>query len=853
MKHIQKMLSKSKILKKNIPPRAIYALDHQIIDNLLSRLNHKSIHQTTEINFPNAHGEMETFVVWESSNFAEALQERFPHLRAFTGYSKNSPHKIVRFSSSHKGLSVMIMDKGISTYIEPYDTFNKHYIVYDSHTKKPEEFKQFQCAVEGEHATTENEESRVLAGNFKTYRLALSNTGEYGQYHGGTVEDVLAAMNNTMTRLNAIFEKDLSIHFNLIEQVPDQLIFVDPTTDPYSSGGPAEAHRVIRNLIDTNNYDMGHLLDKEDANGSAYLESLCDNTRKGGGWTAHNIPDGAFYDVDYVAHEMGHQLGAGHTYTIYSIQSDQTVEIGSGNTIMGYTGITGTLDVQSNSYDYFHSTSIAQIKNHINRSTCGVTRAMETDGPSVNAGADYTIPKTTPFVLTSEVSGPDLANFTHNWEQIDMATSAQMGNNSLASPTKIAGPNFKSLLPGTEHYRYLPDFNAVLAGVLSTKWESVSSVGRDLNFSITVRNNHSTDPQTARDDVKVTVSADAGPFMVTAPAEGVSTQSGQPYLVTWDIANTNHAPINTSQVNIKFSKDGGQTFTYLIQNTPNDGEETITIPAGSQSDNAYIIVEAVDNIYYAVSPSFVVDYEVRGEICNTYTYNGNPIAILDGPGGSEITSPEVTAPLIISDEGNITRVKVGLNVTHPNVNHLTIGIENPQGNRALVWNRTCSNRANINATFDDTATNVSCVAPISGNNKSNELLKIFNGKNAAGEWKIYASDNMPGNTGQINSFSLEVCKRDVQTLNVSDWNKEVNLNIYPNPSNGDFNIQAKNLKQDIISVTIYELTGKIIKTDVISHKGGEFIKNYSMQLPSGVYIINLEGDSIKTSRKIIVK
>ena len=852
-----KNIAEVKESKKNIAPLAIYSLDHQVIENSLSRLDFKSSEQKTEIKFPNSKGQIETFVVWETSNFDEALQRRFPNIRAFTGYSKTTPNKIIRFSSSQKGLSVMIMDKGISTYIEPYDVSNKNYIVYDSNTKKPEEFKEFNCTIaneSSEDSTSNLEDSRVLAGNFKTYRLALSNTGEYGVYHGGTVEDVLAAMNSTMTRLNGVFEKDLSIHFNLIEDVVDKLIFLNPSTDPYSTGGPDEAHSVISSLINVNDYDMGHLLDKENANGAAYVRSLCNNGSKAGGWTAHNIPDGAFYDIDYVAHEMGHQLGAGHTYTHYSSQSDRTVELGSGNTIMAYTGITGNLDVQANSYDYFHSASIAQIKNRINGTSCGVATAMPTEPPVVDAGSDYTIPASTPFVLNGYVTGPDNSNYTNNWEQIDLATTAQLGNNSIAYPAKIAGPMFKALLPVEETYRYFPNFNNVLAGVLTTKWESVSSVNRSLNFSLTTRNNNPTEPQTGRDDAKVTVVAEAGPFVVTSPVVGESTQSGQPFLVKWDVANTDVAPINTSLVNIKFSKDGGKTFTYLVQGTANDGEESVTIPADSQTDNAYFIVEALNNVYYAVSPSFVVDYEVRGEVCSTYTYSGSPIVITDGPGGNAITSPEVTAPLDIDEDGNITKIKVALNVTHPRVGNLNIGIENPQGNRALVWDRTCANRPNINATFIDEGATVNCTAsPISGEIKSNELLKIFNGKSPQGQWKIYASDNMPGFTGQINSFSIDVCKRDVQVLNVTDVVKDVNLNIYPNPSKGDININAKNLKQDNITVTVIELTGKVVKKDVINHNGGELLKNYSLQLPAGVYIINLEGDNIKTSRKIIIK
>jgi hypothetical protein len=57
-------------------------------------------------------------------------------------------------------------------------------------------------------------------GDLKLLRLALSCNGECANYFGATssaqVGLVLAAFNNTLTRCNGIFEKDLALHVNLI-------------------------------------------------------------------------------------------------------------------------------------------------------------------------------------------------------------------------------------------------------------------------------------------------------------------------------------------------------------------------------------------------------------------------------------------------------------------------------------------------------------------------------------------------------------------------------------------------------------------------------------------------------------
>lgn len=844
--------------KVDIQPSGLYSLN---VDQIRSKLVNAPERFATEsgvvILMPNAKGELERFEVWEASNFETNLQLKYPGIRSYVGKGLDNAASYLRMSISHKGISSMMLNAGESVFIEPYTENNDVYIVYNS-SKHRKHNDHFECNVfENEELNFEVEDfatsEATMAGNFRTFRLALSCTGEYGQYHGGTVADVLAAFNDTMTRLNGVFEKDLAIHFNLIDDV-ESLIFTNPSSDPYTSGGPDQANSVISSIISPSNYDLGHLVDREAANGAAYLNGICGSSLKAGGWTAHNIPEGASFDIDYVAHEMGHQLGAGHTYTFYGSQIGRPVEVGSGNTIMAYTGITGNLDVQANSYDYYHSASIQQINTRLNQvPSCGISTPMSLNPPVVNAGADYTIPHSTPFILNGTVTGPESEQYTHNWEQIDNASSAQYGNNSKAYPTKPTGPNFKSEYPVGEPIRYFPEFPKVLGGVLSTTWESVSSISRQHNFSLTTRNNHPTQPQVARDDARVTVTADSGPFLVTAPIEAQSAASGNSLLVTWDVANTNAAPVNVGNVNIKLSTDGGNSFDTILANTPNDGSESISIPANSQSENAYILIEAVDNVFYAVSPSFVIDYTVIGEVCNTYTYSGPAINIIDGPGGSQITSPEVLVPLNVDNTGAITKFKVSLNVSHPNVGHLNIGLESPYGTRALVWNRTCTGRSGIESTFEDGLPNITCASPVAGNFSPNETLAVFKGHNAAGEWNLFASDNNPGATGSINSWAIEICNRELDDLSVSDLNGYNSISLFPNPSNGEFYIDAKNIKAGEVTTIIYNAAGQLVHKSTFNHQGGKLNQKYNVNLPSGVYVVTVKAGTSTLNQKLIVK
>ncbi|MBT2620188.1 reprolysin-like metallopeptidase [Chryseobacterium sp. ISL-6] len=850
---------------------SLYVLDANQLKESLAQAPSRSLNSKgIIISIPGVSGKIEKFQVWEFSNMAPELQAKHPDIRSYVGSSVDDPSAYLRFSLSPVGFSAMVIRSGVSEFIEPFTEDRTVYAVFDSKSRSNQDSEPFQCSTIDDvdkSAVLKNTNSvtNKLAG-FNTFRMALSCTGEYAQYHltvagtPATATDaqkkavILAAMNASMTRLNGVFEKDLSLHFNLIAN-NEAIIFLDPAADPYTGGGPSQGQAGIAGVIPSTDYDMGHLIDKQDANGAAGLGVICSNGQKARGWTAHNFPEGDKFDIDYVAHEMGHQLGAGHTYTSHSGQADQTVEPASGNTIMAYTGIIGgNLDVQFNSNDYYHINSVNQIKNKINAVTCGTNVAFTNPAPTITLGAGYTIPKSTPFVLRGTTTDPNTASYTYTVEQTDQAATAQIGTNSYAYPTKPTGPTFRSLAPTNIPARYFPDFNKVLAGVLTTRWESVSSVARALNFNMSVRNNSPLQPQIGQSSTVVTVDAVSGPFQVTAPTFGQSASSGSTTTVTWDVAGTTLAPVSTANVNIKLSIDGGLTFTNLITNTPNDGSEQVTIPAGSTSSNAFILIEAANNIYYAVSPSFVIDYSVTGETCATYAYTGSPVNITDGPGGLNISSPKITIPLMVNNPGIITKIKVTPSITHTNVRHLAIGIESPEGSSALIWNRACNGSSGITASFTDIGNAVTCASPVQGETKSYESLGIFKGHKAQGEWKLFASDNNLGSAGSVTAWSLEVCTRQTQTLGVKDVSSALgdDIKIYPNPNNGNFFIKSRNLPGEL-KVNLFDSSGRLIYSSGAYQSNGDNTKEFNVNAPKGVYIINVNSSKGDYNQKLIIK
>lgn len=612
---------------------AIYQLDRASFDRQLRFVEPRNTgKQGTPLLLPNAQGAIEQFLVWEASNFHPSTQTKYPQIRSYVGKSISDPSAYLRLSTYPKGISSTIFRAHKpSEFLETYSTDGRFFEV---HTEKGVR-ENFICSTPEDHThhyAVEDFTNKSSDQKFRTYRFALSVTGEYSQYFGGTIADALAAMNATMTRVNGVFEKDLAINFVLADNI-ESLIFLDAETDPYSDiSGMGNWNLELQNHLTDHfgneNYDLGHLFGHSGGGGNAgCIGCVCvdpvnaNHRAKGSAFTSpyNNRPHGDLFDIDYVAHEIGHQVGANHTFSFRTEGTGVNVEPGGGSTIMAYAGIT-QYNVQNNSDDYFAYRSIHQIQTNLaNKTLCGVEVPILNAPPEITLSqANYAIPKGTAFKLDAQITDPDGDQVITTWEQNNTGTATTQYGNSRVSATKVIGPNFRSFSPVDETYRYFPTFDRILKNTLThtgannSVWESVTTVARVFDFSVTARDHNIAGPQTETKLVRVRV-LNNGPFIITTP----NTTDHQvnilkdSLLISWNVAGTDIAPINTEFVKASISWDNGVTFSELGE-VPNHGEAQFPLPDNAiVTDKGFIMLEAVDNVFLAVK-NFKSNDEILG-------------------------------------------------------------------------------------------------------------------------------------------------------------------------------------------------------------------------------------------------
>ena len=606
--------------KKNMPKD--YQLVSLDIDLLQNNFLSKSKKTKQIIQLPDETGNFQQFEIKEISNFEEGLQQKFPNIKSYTAKGIDDETAVAKISVGVDGFHATVYSaKKPTVYIDPFSKDKKDYIVYNRKSLSKVE-KDFTCLVEEsakEVVSSPTFNKSINDGRLRTFRIAIVCSGEYAQFHlnrqniASNASDavkkaaVLSAMNTSMTRINGVFEKDLGVRMVIVNN-NDNVIFLDPATDNITDGNANtminEVQAICDAQIGTSNYDIGHIF-SVGGDGLAGLGVVCESGQKARGVTGIASPVNDPYDIDYVAHELGHQFGANHTQNNDDCNRNlQTaVEPGSGTTIMGYAGICapnvfGVGNSTGNSDDYFHTISISEMQAIINSTgNCASLSITNNATPTANAGVDYSIPRSTPFKLTGSATDADgLNSLTYNWEQIDNEVGSMP-----PSSTNSVGPMFRSLPSKITPIRYFPDLATIVGGNLSSQWEVIPSVARDLNFAFTVRDNHVGGGSTARDDMRVSV-INTDPFTVTSQQSAITWNTGSSQTITWNVGNTFNSPINCKAVNIRLSTDGGLSFPILLrENTPNDGTETLIIP-NNATTNARIMVEAADNIFYNINP-----------------------------------------------------------------------------------------------------------------------------------------------------------------------------------------------------------------------------------------------------------
>lgn len=632
---------KENVAQRWVQPKKItvYEVNLNQLKNDLSKVPQRfSADESKLITFPGADGTFKKYIVQEASVMEPQLQAKYPDIRSYVGWEQNNKQNSIRFSvTPDNGISAMYFDGWEISYLDNYTKDLSKYIFY-KREDLPANDRLFKCDIKELKEQTEADINAkaplVFDGKFRTYRLALAATGEYTAFHGGTVPKALAAMAVTMTRVNGVYEKTISVTMVMVAN-NNLIVYTNAATDPYTNNdGVAmldENTATLNSIIGSANYDIGHVF-STGGGGVAGLGVIC-TTSKAEGVTGSGAPINDAFDIDYVAHEMGHQFGGNHTFRAGTgscgggnVNNATAFEPGSGTTIMAYAGICGVNNVQPNSDAYFHSASVNEMYNVVRRgSDCSVKTANNNQVPTADAGLDYTIPKGTAFVLTGVGTDPDNDPITYLWEQLDNTSNTQP-----PVATATGGPVYRSLYATVSPSRYFPVMSSVLANNLVPKWEVTPSVARNLNFSLLVNDNRPTGNQAARDLMLVKVD-NSGPFVVTSQSTNIQYDAANAITVTWNVAGTNVAPVNTAQVQILLSKDNGANFDVVLATIANNGSASVMLP-NLDIASARIMVKAVNNIYYALNSSF---FSVKKNLATVDSSTKN-IGIYPNPAKHEV-------------------------------------------------------------------------------------------------------------------------------------------------------------------------------------------------------------------------
>ncbi|HEY0378768.1 MAG TPA: zinc-dependent metalloprotease family protein [Pyrinomonadaceae bacterium] len=611
----------------------------------------------TIFSVPMPDGKTSRFRIENSPIMEPKLAAHYPEWKTFRGQGIDDPTATARFGLTSAGFHGIILSAGDTVYLDPYaqgDTVN--HISYFKRNMRGD--KRFEChlgdlanksgtgasAADGTDATLAANEGVHSAGTLRTYRLALAVTGEYVDRFAPLTDldadevrkdKAFAAMVATMNRVNGVYERELSVRMVFVNGERD-LIFTNQVADPYSNN-PLGIDMLYENqvacdtIIGEENYDIGHVM-STGFGGVAFLEAVCNKGEAGvpfdginaGGFTGLDDPVGDGFDIDFVAHEMGHEFGGNHTFNGQdgscggNEEATASMEPGSGTTIQAYAGICGTQDLQPHSDDYFHVRSLEEMVafTHGGANGCAVLSAVDNQAPTIDAGADYNIPANTPFTLTAKGSDPNGDPLTYTWEEYDLGPLADAGGTHDTDDDGKARPIFRSYKGTTNPSRTFPSLKYVLnydnkppvnydcgrgAADPCITGEELPSMTRTMKFQVVARDNRAVGGGIAADMMQVSVSGTAGPFVVTSQNAAASWTGRSTQTVTWDVAKTNLAPVNVANVKISFSADGGNTFPYvLLASTPNDGTEPVVIP-NVDTTKGRIKVEAVGNIFFDIS------------------------------------------------------------------------------------------------------------------------------------------------------------------------------------------------------------------------------------------------------------
>ncbi|MBK9329074.1 MAG: PKD domain-containing protein [Sphingobacteriales bacterium] len=615
--------------------------------NLQLQIPSEASGQSILMQLPTPDGGYRTFKVFERVTMEKELADKYPMIKTYQAIAADDPFVTAKLDYTEFGFHAMVFSKEGIFFIDPYTNVNTGF--YNCYYKKdyvrqPGQFSVCETPASdesqllnpsntnGQRLVNNSNNAIVTDGKIRTFRLALACTIEYSAAVASpnpTKARVLSAMVTSVNRVNGVLEKDLSFHMNLVPN-NDTLIFI--TSDTYSNTNGSsmlgQNQTVCDARIGNANYDIGHVF-STGGGGVAFLGCVCNTGNKARGVTGSSNPVGDSYDIDYVIHEMGHQLGANHTFNAGTGScggnraSSSAYEPGSGTTIMAYAGICGTNDIQPHSDDYFHRASINEIYNYIAGSTaCAViTNSNNTPPEIIDYTATYYIPYKTSFEITAAATDADGDPINYCWEEYDLGPEGSWDNNGI-----ITAPIFRSILPTASPTRTFPKWDSLIKNVIKYKGEVLPETTRDVKFRCTVRdiNNGYGRFNAPSGNLVLKSTITTSLFRVTSFPSASNINGNTNQTVAWDVAGTTASPISCANVDIYLSLDSARTFPYLLAgNTPNDGSESVLIPnVFTDNASARIKVKGSGNVFFDLNNGWI---KINQAVVSQFSMNDSVI------------------------------------------------------------------------------------------------------------------------------------------------------------------------------------------------------------------------------------
>jgi len=631
------------------------------------------------IRLPMPDGSLADFQIYESPVMENELARKYPQIRTFQVYGIDDPTASGRLDITPSGFHALLHTSQGRLFIDPDFTPQQpdHYLAQSRNT---ESSPGYSCRIDeldipARAATGNATAARVAAripSKFLQYRIAVAATEEYVDLVSAAVsddqrrDDAQAEIVTAINRVNEIYQRDLGILLKLVDN-NDVLIELNGEAG-FNNAIPSDLLDQNQIWVDSqlgnSQYDIGHVFGTG-GGGLAWLASVCDDSNKARGVSGIANPLGDPFYIDFVAHEIGHQFNARHSFNGTSGQCSEgrnpatAYEPGSGSTIMAYAGICGVEDLQSNNDATFHAGSISEINRFTGSGgSCYAlidASPANPNEPVVSALTNKIIPADTAFVLDAAASDADLDELTYQWEQMDVGCptdavsfGSDTGDNAL----------FRSYLPQPDSERYFPALGTRLQGLYDDA-EVVPCQDRDINLRVTVRDQKS-GQGTA--NIRVSTINTGSSFRITRVTPGGTISSPDPITVEWDVAGTDQPPVNCSNVDIElmtFARTPTTTppatyvtnyYSYsihpLFMGTTNDGSEIGSIPLVNQvlsHPRARIRVKCSDNIFYDISDT---DFAINGTGTPTDVYDDDDkLTFFNNNGTTGLSAPACPAAI----------------------------------------------------------------------------------------------------------------------------------------------------------------------------------------------------------------